>query len=69
MNVLVRHRGANDPEVVRLRNEAREDALVRHVRKVVDQAPPLSEQTRRRIVALLAPAPAGPAVDHGPDAA
>ncbi len=67
--VLQRHRGPNDPEVVKLRREANEDALLRYVAKIVDAAPPISDATRARVAALLAPAPAGPAAEPGPDAA
>jgi hypothetical protein len=56
---LVRHRGADDPEAKRVRQELRADALERQIREVVDSAPPLTPEQRDRLSLLL----------HGGDAA
>jgi hypothetical protein len=48
---LTRHRGAEAPEVVALRGEVQVAALVRYVRRVLDQAPPLTPEQRRQLVA------------------
>ncbi|MBB5785982.1 hypothetical protein [Jiangella mangrovi] len=54
-NALVRHRAPDDPEVVAARRELRAAALEDHIRKVVDQAPPLTTEQRDRLAQLLRP--------------
>lgn len=51
--VLHRHRGADDPELLAARAAHAEAALVVHITRVVDAAPPLTAEQRDRIAALL----------------
>jgi hypothetical protein len=53
LNAMQRHHGPDDPRVVELRRETAADAIARYVRKVVDAAPPLTDEQRNRIAALL----------------
>lgn len=50
---LSRDRDADDPELAEARLNLRAARLAEHVRKVVDQAPPLTPAQRDRIAALL----------------
>lgn len=50
---LSRDRKPDDPQLVEARRNLRAEMLAEHVRKVVDQAPPLSTEQRHRIAALL----------------
>ncbi|MCX6463787.1 MAG: hypothetical protein NTW05_09360 [Pseudonocardiales bacterium] len=61
LNALQRMRAADDPVVVDARRAAAAEALERHVRKIVDSAPPLTDEQRTKIVRLLAPASSAPA--------
>jgi len=50
---LTRSREPDDPELVAARRNMRAERLADHVRKVVDQAPPLTSEQRARIAAIL----------------
>lgn len=50
---LTRSRKSDDPELVTARQNLRALRLEEYVRKVVDQAPPLSDEQRDRIASLL----------------
>lgn len=50
---LTRSRTPDDPELVNARQDLRALRLEDHVRKVVSEAPPLSNEQRERIAALL----------------
>ncbi len=50
---LSRDRAADDPELTAARAELRAATLAAHVARVVDQAPPLTDEQRARIAALL----------------
>ncbi|GAA4250916.1 hypothetical protein GCM10022255_041490 [Dactylosporangium darangshiense] len=47
-----RGESAPDPD-----DSAEEDALAEHARRVVDRAPPLTQEQRARLAALLRPLP------------
>ncbi len=53
LNVMRRHHGSDDPRVVELHREVAADAIARYVARVVDAAPPLSDEQANRIAALL----------------
>jgi hypothetical protein len=55
LNAMQRHHGRDDPRVVEMRREVAADAIARYVRKVVDEAPPLTADQRDAIAALLRP--------------
>lgn len=55
LNSLRRYRPADDPAVVEAARDLKAEALADYVRKVVDQAPPLTAEQRDRIAALLRP--------------
>lgn len=62
LNALRRHRTDDDPAVLDAARDLAAERLVEHVRRVVDQAPPLTTEQRDRIAALLrAPGPIPPA--------
>jgi hypothetical protein len=52
-NVLVRHRGADDPVTVEALGDLYEAQLADHVRRVADAMPPLSDAARMRVATLL----------------
>jgi hypothetical protein len=54
-NVLVRHRGADDPATVDAKRDLRAAHLEEHVREAVAGWPPLSDEQRSEIAALLRP--------------
>lgn len=56
---LSRSRPANDPELVEARQNLKALKLEEYVRRVVDQAPPLTPEQADRIAALLRPAGGG----------
>ena len=45
----------DSPEADDLARELREHMLEQHIREVVDSAPPLSDEQRERLAAILAP--------------
>ncbi|TKV61337.1 hypothetical protein FDO65_06990 [Nakamurella flava] len=45
--------GADEKTVADLRRQLRADKLAEHIKKVVDQAPPLTAEQRDRLAALL----------------
>jgi hypothetical protein len=51
-----RHHGRTDQRTVDAVRELREAKLAEHIKKVVDQAPPLTGEQRTRLAALLRPA-------------
>jgi hypothetical protein len=50
-----RHYGAEDPRSTEAVRELREAMLAEHIQKVVDSAPPLKDEQRARLAALLRP--------------
>jgi hypothetical protein len=58
---LSRSRTPDDPELVAERRKLRAQVLEDHVRRVVEAAPPLTQEQRDRIAALLRPTSAGDA--------
>lgn len=50
---LTRHRGPDDPSVVEARRALADLVTEDYVRKLVDQAPPLSDDQRARLAAIL----------------
>lgn len=50
---LERHRTTDDPAVTDARDELRVAKLEDHIRRVVDAAPPLTEDQKARLRALL----------------
>lgn len=50
---LSRSRTSDDPELIEARRALRAEVLAEHVRAVVAQAPPLTDEQRERIAALL----------------
>lgn len=58
---LKRHHGADHPATEAASRELRETALARHITRLVDQAPPLTDEQRSRLAGLLVP----PATDGG----
>lgn len=56
---LSRSRPANDPELIEARQNLKALKLEEYVRRVVDQAPPLTPEQADRIAALLRPAGGG----------
>ncbi|TNH24068.1 hypothetical protein FHG89_25675 [Micromonospora orduensis] len=51
-----RHHGADHPTTQAASQEMREAALARHISRLVDAAPPLTEEQRARLAGLLRPA-------------
>lgn len=58
LNALQRHRPPDDPQIADARRDLRAARLEEHIRKLVDEAPPLSDEQRSRLAALLRPAAA-----------
>jgi hypothetical protein len=58
-NVLVRHRGSSHPATVEARRDLKAATLADHIRRVVDEAPPLTAEQRQLLSSLLAPAAGG----------
>jgi len=54
---LSRSRRADDPDLANARRDLAAERLAEHVRRVVDQAPPLTGAQRAQIAALLRPSP------------
>ena len=54
-NIAAEHRKKDrDPERIdHLRRQLREEQLAEHIRRVVDQAPPLTAEQKTRLAALL----------------
>jgi hypothetical protein len=52
---LSRSRKADDPDLITARRDLRAEKLADHIRQVVDAAPPLSDEQRDRLAALLRP--------------
>lgn len=50
---LARFRPSNDPALVDAKRDLRAERLAEHVARVVAQAPPLTDEQRERIAALL----------------
>jgi hypothetical protein len=50
---LSRHRPADDPEVAEAGRDLRAAQLEDHVRRIVDQMPPLSADQKARLMVLL----------------
>ena len=55
LNALQRHRAADDPEIVTARRDLRAARAADYVRKLVDGAPPLTDEQRDRLAVLLRP--------------
>ena len=55
VGAIARHHGESDPRLPELRRELRALSLEEHIRKVVDSAPPLSDQQKAKLAALLRP--------------
>lgn len=54
---LTKHRPLDDPELVAARLELQQQVLLDAVAKALAKAPPMTAETRARIVALLSIAP------------
>jgi len=52
-NVLVRHRGADDPVTLDAKRDLEVIKLAEHIQHVVDDAPPLSEAQQSMLAGLL----------------
>lgn len=52
---LSRSRAADDPDLIEARRNLRAERLADHVQRVVSEAPPLTDDQRARIAALLRP--------------
>lgn len=50
---LTRSRTPDDPELVDARRNMRAERLADHIRRVVDDAPPLTDEQRRKLARLL----------------
>ncbi|WP_207551988.1 hypothetical protein [Mycobacteroides abscessus] len=50
---LTRSRTPDDPELVETRRSLRAESLMEHVKSVVSQAPPLTNEQIERVAALL----------------
>ncbi|MFI7203319.1 hypothetical protein [Micromonospora aurantiaca (nom. illeg.)] len=53
---LKRRHGADHPATEAASRELREASLARHITRLVDQAPPLTDEQRARLAGLLLPA-------------
>ncbi|MGR6317841.1 hypothetical protein Q2K19_03665 [Micromonospora soli] len=53
---LKRRHGADHPTTQAASRELREATLARHITRLVDQAPPLTDEQRARLAGLLRPA-------------
>ncbi len=58
---LSQTRTTDDPDLVAARAALKAARLEEHVRKLVDSAPPLDEDTRARLAVLLRPTPSAAA--------
>lgn len=59
---LGRHRSAGDPEITEAARDLKEAVAEDFIRRLVAEAPPLSDDQRTRLASLLAPAlPPAPA--------
>lgn len=54
---LTRSRPADDPDLIRARQNLRAERLADCIRETVDAAPPLTAEQRDRLALLLRPAP------------
>ena len=50
---LSRSRTVDDPELVEARRNLRAASLEAHVKRILSEAPPLSDEQRRRLAGLL----------------
>jgi hypothetical protein len=53
VGAIARHHGESDPRLPELRRELRALSLEEHIRKVVDAAPPLTQDQRNKLAVLL----------------
>lgn len=58
---LSRSRTPNDPDLIAARRNLRAARAEDYIRKMVDSAPPLTDQQRARLAALLRPIPSAAA--------
>lgn len=59
LNALKRYRPADDPAVLDAARDLAAERLAEHVRRVVDTFPPLTDEQRNQIAALLRPTAVG----------
>jgi hypothetical protein len=52
---IERHNGPDDPRLPELRRDLRAAELEEHIRRLVDQPPPLTDEQRSSLAALLQP--------------
>jgi len=57
---LTRSRPPNDPELLAARAELKAASAREYIRRLVDEAPPLTDEHRRRLVAMLHAGPTAP---------
>lgn len=50
---LTRSRTADDPELIEARRNLRAASLESHITRILDEAPPLTDEQRHRIAGLL----------------
>lgn len=50
---LTRSRPSDDPELVAARQSLKAERLAAHIQQVVDSAPPLTNEQRRRLARIL----------------
>lgn len=50
-----RHREPDDPEAIAAERDLKAGVLEQHIRAVVDEAPPLTDEQRNRLAAILRP--------------
>jgi hypothetical protein len=55
IGAIARHHGSTDPRLSGLRRDLRALSLEEHIQKVVDLAPPLTDDQRARLAVLLRP--------------
>lgn len=55
IGAIAKHNGDDDPRLPNLRRDLREAQLADHIRRTVDQTPPLTDEQRSRLALLLAP--------------
>ena len=53
IGALSRDRASDDPELVKARQDLKALCLEEHIRRVVAEAPPLTDEQRDRIASLL----------------
>lgn len=58
---LCRSRTPDDPDLIDARRALRTEKLADHIAKVLDEAPPLTDEQRGRLAVLLRPTPGGAA--------